>query len=382
MSSDNCAPEPSMLRAIGTPFRWIKRKVFKERETGSSESPRTTPKPEPTSISQGKQFRLDQFRLVSVLGSGGYGKVLLSEHTPSKAYVALKFVEKSNMLENKEFFGHLKMEQRALRTVAHEKHPFLMNYHGCFQTPDHVIFCLEYCGGGDLWQRLRNGPMKEKDVRFYAACVTLGLQFLHEHGFTHRDLKKENILLDRRGFAKICDFGLCEYRPFAKSVMTFICGTRCYMAPELHKKQPYTRAVDWWAMGILIYEMIFGRAAFGGLNVKESIIYDNVTFPREAYASEAAWFIIRKLLTKNPEDRLGYGERGAEMVKNADFFLDIKWDQLLNRTFWNRVVFESAPDDVRNFDSKYTRRSVYFTAKRQIPESSQHIYRSFVDTLE
>lgn len=150
-------------------------------------------------------------------------------------------------------------EKRILAAVTRAGHPFLVNLFGCFQTPEHVCFVMEYSAGGDLMLHIHSDVFSEPRAVFYSACVVLGLQFLHEHKIVYRDLKLDNLLLDTEGYVKIADFGLCkEGMGYGDRTSTF-CGTPEFLAPEVLTDTSYTRAVDWWGLGVLLYEMLVGE---------------------------------------------------------------------------------------------------------------------------
>ncbi|XP_031761491.1 serine/threonine-protein kinase N1-like [Xenopus tropicalis] len=161
---------------------------------------------------------------------------------------------------------------------------------------------------------------------FYSACTVLGLKFLHEHNIVHRDLKPQNILLDRYGYAKIADFGLCKEGIGYMDTITGKCGTLNYMAPEIFTDDSYTRAVDWWSLGIIIYKMLVGKAPFRAKLKEEMIdliVKEDVEFPEGL--DEDAKLLIRNLLCKEPQNRLGSSQQGATDVMRSPFFKGIDW---------------------------------------------------------
>ncbi|KAJ1060656.1 hypothetical protein K5549_016070, partial [Capra hircus] len=316
-----------------------------------------TPGPTLCSPLRKSPLTLEDFKFLAVLGRGHFGKVLLSEFRPSGELFAIKALKKGDIVARDEVES-LMCEKRILAAVTNAGHPFLVNLFGCFQTPEHVCFVMEYSAGGDLsYLAWRPGSLIPASFcSFYSACVVLGLQFLHEHKIVYRDLKLDNLLLDTEGYVKIADFGLCkEGMGYGDRTSTF-CGTPEFLAPEVLTDTSYTRAVDWWGLGVLLYEMLVGESPFPGDDEEEvfdSIVNDEVRYPR--FLSAEAIGIMRRLLRRNPERRLGSSERDAEDVKKQPFFRTLGWDALLARRLPPPFVPTLAGrTDVSNFDEEFT----------------------------
>ncbi|XP_005381155.1 PREDICTED: serine/threonine-protein kinase N1 isoform X6 [Chinchilla lanigera] len=288
---------------------------------------RESPGPSPGLCSSLRKspLTLEDFKFLAVLGRGHFGKVLLSEFRASGELFAIKALKKGDIVARDEVES-LMCEKRILAAVTSAGHPFLVNLFGCFQTPEHVCFVMEYSAGGDLMLHIHSDVFSEPRAIFYSACVVLGLQFLHEHKIVYRDLKLDNLLLDTEGYVKIADFGLCkEGMGYGDRTSTF-CGTPEFLAPEVLTDTSYTRAVDWWGLGVLLYEMLVGESPFPGDDEEEvfdSIVNDEVRYPR--FLSAEAIGIMRRLLRRNPERRLGSSERDAEDVKKQPFFRVRPW---------------------------------------------------------
>uniref|UniRef100_A0A671PF85 protein kinase C n=1 Tax=Sinocyclocheilus anshuiensis TaxID=1608454 RepID=A0A671PF85_9TELE len=324
---------------------------------------------------------LSDFQMIAVLGRGHFGKVLLSEYKRSGKVYAIKALKKGDIVARDEVES-LMCEKRIFETVNSARHPFLVNLFACFQTPEHVCFVMEYTAGGDLMMHIHADVFSETRSVFYSACVVLGLQFLHDNKIVYRDLKLDNLLLDTEGYVKIADFGLCKEGMGHGDRTSTFCGTPEFLAPEILTDTSYTRAVDWWGLGVLIYEMLVGESPFPGDDEEEvfdSIVNDEVRYPR--FLSTEAIGIMRRLLRRNPEKRLGSSERDAEDIKKQPFFRNIDWDALLQR----RVPPPFVPavkgkEDVSNFDAEFTNEAPTLTPPRErrtLSRKDQDYFRDF-----
>uniref|UniRef100_A0A8C2H4U6 protein kinase C n=1 Tax=Cyprinus carpio TaxID=7962 RepID=A0A8C2H4U6_CYPCA len=327
------------------------------------------------------QFSVTDFKCVAVLGRGHFGKVLLAEYKTTGEMFAIKALKKGDIVVRDEV-DSLMCEKRIFETVNSVRHPFLVNLFACFQTKEHVCFVMEYAAGGDLMMHIHADVFSEPRSIFYAACVVLGLEFLHDHKIVYRDLKLDNLLLDTEGYVKIADFGLCkEGMGFRDRTSTF-CGTPEFLAPEVLTETSYTRAVDWWGLGVLIFEMLVGESPFPGDDEEEvfdSIVNDEVRYPR--FLSTEAISIMRRLLRRNPERRLGAGERDAEEVKRHPFFRNMDWTALLAKKI--RPPFLptiKGREDVSNFDNEFTSEAPILTPPREprvLTVSEQEMFVDF-----
>lgn len=329
---------------------------------------------------------VDQFRCISVLGRGHFGKVLLAEYKTTKELFAIKALKKGDIISRDEVES-LMSEKRIFEAANNVRHPFLVNLFACFQTKDHVCFVMEYAPGGDLMMHIHEEVFSEARTMFYSGCVILGLQYLHEHDIVYRDLKLDNLLLDADGYVKIADFGLCkEGMGFGQKTGTF-CGTPEFLAPEVLTETSYTRSVDWWGLGVLIFEMLVGESPFPGDDEEEvfdSIVNDEVRYPR--FLSNDSIALMRRLLRKNPERRLGSSQRDAEDIKKQPFYKDMKWESLLNRKL--KAPFTPTvkhPEDVSNFDVEFTSEEPILTPpkeRRGLSATEQQLFTGFDYTAD
>ncbi|XP_078493562.1 serine/threonine-protein kinase N2-like isoform X2 [Ciona intestinalis] len=322
----------------------------------------------PQPANEKRSIQMSDFRPIAVLGRGHFGKVLLTQHKKTSNMYAIKALKKGDIIARDEI-DSLMVERRIFECATKVNHPFLVNLFACFQTPEHVCFVTEYASGGDLMLHIHTDVFNEPRTVFYTSCVVLGLQYLHDNKIVYRDLKLDNLLLDKDGYLKIADFGLCkEGMGFGDRTGTF-CGTPEFLAPEVLTDTSYTRAVDWWGLGVLIFEMLVGESPFPGDDEEEvfdSIVNDEVRYPR--FLSTDAISIMRRLLRRNPERRLGAGEKDAEDVKRQPFFKRMNWDLL----FQKKIVPQFVPTirsatDVSNFDEEFTTEKPILTPPHENP---------------
>uniref|UniRef100_A0A4W5RZC3 protein kinase C n=1 Tax=Hucho hucho TaxID=62062 RepID=A0A4W5RZC3_9TELE len=337
---------------------------------------------------------LQDFKLIAVLGRGHFGKVLLSEYKRTGSVYAIKALKKGDIVARDEV-DSLMCEKRIFETVNSSHHPFLVNLFACFQTPEHVCFVMEYTAGGDLMMHIHADVFTEPRAVFYAACVVLVLWVDMKHRTHERqtpshpptpssseDLKLDNLLLDTQGYVKIADFGLCkEGMGYGDRTSTF-CGTPEFLAPEVLTDTSYTRAVDWWGLGVLVYEMLVGESPFPGDDEEEvfdSIVNDEVRYPR--FLSTEAIGIMRRLLRRNPERRLGSGEKDADDVKKQPLFRGVDWEALLQRRLPPPFVPNiRGREDVSNFDEEFTAETPALTPpreRRNLSRKDQDCFKDF-----
>ena len=237
-------------------------------------------------------------------------------------------------------------------------HPYIVGMAKAFQTTDKLFFILDYCAGGELFFHLgKSGRFPDERAKFYAAQITLALEYVHSLDIIYRDLKPENVLLDNIGNVRLTDFGLSKQgvRDHSTGANSF-CGTPEYIAPEVLLRLGHGRAVDWWSLGALLFEMITGLPPFYSRNREimfEKIMKADLVFPPGM--SESAKDILSKLLVRDPIKRLGSGEGDADELKQHPYFADIDWKNLEKGNVpapWTPTVYGSL--DTSQFDQEFT----------------------------
>uniref|UniRef100_A0A7N6B393 Serine/threonine-protein kinase Sgk1 n=1 Tax=Anabas testudineus TaxID=64144 RepID=A0A7N6B393_ANATE len=289
----------------------------------------------------------------SVIGKGSFGKVFLAKRKHDEKYYAVKVLQKKIILNRKEQ-KHIMAERNVL--LKNVKHPFLVGLHYSFQTTDKLYFVLDFINGGELFFHLqKERTFPEPRAKFYIAEMASALGYLHSLNIVYRDLKPENILLDQEGHIVLTDFGLCKEGISQTDTTTTFCGTPEYLAPEVLRKQPYDNTVDWWCLGSVLYEMLYGLPPFYSRDTHE--MYDNILHKplvMRPGASGTAWSLLQGLLEKDGTYRLGSKDDFNE-IKAHNFFSSINWDDLEQKRipppFTPKV---SCYCDISNFDPEFT----------------------------
>ncbi|CEQ40832.1 SPOSA6832_02508, partial [Sporobolomyces salmonicolor] len=284
---------------------------------------------------------LGDFDMLDTLGTGTFGKVLLARLRTSPIrpaqtqvhYFAMKVLEKSTVVRLRQV-EHVNSERSTLALI---QHPFVVNLFCTFQDEQNLYLLLEYVQGGELFSHLRRAGRFSADVaRFYIANLVLALEHLHEHDIIYRDLKPENLLIDATGHIKVTDFGFAKYVPDRTYTL---CGTPEYLAPEIITATGHGAAADWWALGVLLFELLAGYPPFfadNPLEIYEKILTGKFGVPH--HIDPVAKDLIRRLLTADLTKRLGNLKNGAQDVKNHQWFEGVDWDAVKRKEIRVRSV--------------------------------------------
>ncbi|XP_041430458.1 serine/threonine-protein kinase N2-like [Xenopus laevis] len=224
------------------------------------------------------------------------------------------------------------VERDVLRLARNTRCPFLVSLFCAFQTEHHAFLAMEFAAGGSLGSLLNTGALTQESTLFYAACITSGIKFLHDRGIIHRDIKPDNVVIDSTGYAQLADFGLCKTGVDHTSEIDEPCGDLSYNAPEILRGERYNRTVDWWSLGITIYEMAVAKLPFTGKTQEE--IFNNIFYSEPDYPSDldsSTISIIEALLDKDPRFRLGSEIDDGEEVQRFRYFRSIDWKALWNK---------------------------------------------------
>ncbi|KJK77481.1 hypothetical protein H634G_07220 [Metarhizium anisopliae BRIP 53293] len=279
-----------------------------------------------TRVTKGK-YSLGDFDILRTLGTGSFGRVHLVQSKHNQRFYAIKVLKKAQVVKMKQV-EHTNDERRMLSDV---KHPFLITLWGTFQDWKNLYMVMDFVEGGELFSLLRkSGRFPNPVAKFYAAEATLALEYLHSKNIIYRDLKPENLLLDRHGHLKITDFGFAKRVP---DKTWTLCGTPDYLAPEVVSNKGYNKSVDWWSLGILIYEMLCGYTPFwdsgSPMRIYENILKGKVKYP--AYINTDAQNLLERLITSDLTKRLGNLYGGSQDVKNHPWFSEVTWDRLARK---------------------------------------------------
>jgi serum/glucocorticoid-regulated kinase 2 len=296
----------------------------------------------------------DSFEFLKVLGRGSFGKVMLVQKKDTEGIFAMKILKKKHLID-KHQVEHTKAERKILMSL---QHPFLMQLRWAFQTDAKLYFILDFYKGGELFFHLKKMKrFSEEQARFFVSEVGLALGHLHSLDIIYRDLKPENILLDENGHICLTDFGLAKELGGDDLSKTF-CGTPEYLAPEVIASVGHGKAVDWWSIGILLYELCVGIPPFYDQNVHSmySKIQKAPLLIPSALSKEVK-SVITKLLHRTPAKRLGSGPRDYEEIQEQPFFCEMDWDGLMAKSTIPPYIpkTKGTDDDVTNFDAAFLR---------------------------
>ncbi|XP_029003112.1 microtubule-associated serine/threonine-protein kinase 3-like isoform X6 [Betta splendens] len=308
------------------------------------------------------------FETIKLISNGAYGAVYLVRHKETRQRFAMKKINRQNLVLRNQI--QQAFVERDILTFA--ENPFVVSMFCSFETRRHLCMVMEYVEGGDCANLVKNmGPLPVEMTRMYFAETVLALEYLHNYGIVHRDLKPDNLLITSMGHIKLTDFGLSKIglmnmttnlyeghieKDTREFVDKQVCGTPEYIAPEVILRQGYGKPVDWWSMGIILYEFLVGCVPFFGDTPEElfgQVVSDEIVWPEgEDTLPSDAQDLITRLLRQSPLDRLGTG--GATEVKYHPFFLGLDWNGLLRQKA-EFIPQLDAEDDTSYFDTRSDR---------------------------
>merc|ERR1719461_1411576 len=290
--------------------------------------------------------KLEEFETIGILGRGAFGTVKLVQDPHSKKSFALKAIRKNQVVELGQQ-THILNEKKVMQML---NNPFLVNLRATYKDEHRVYFLLEVCLGGELFTILRKmRSFDENTARFYSSCVVEAFHYMHERDIIYRNLKPENLVLTAKGYLKVTDFGFAKIVP--NKTFT-LCGTPDYLAPEIVTGQGHGKGVDWWTLGILIYEMLASFPPFFDdepMMTYRKIIQGKFKFPR--YLSAQSKDLISKFLKPKATKRLGVIKGGAALIRQHPWFKDFKWAELKEQTLKPPIKNKvRSSKDLSNFD--------------------------------
>ena len=328
----------------------------------------------------GIKLKAEDFEKYKLLGKGSFGDVFLVKFKSNNQYYAMKILDKKTVVSyNQE--EHTKSERDLMVKV---NCPFIIDIKFAFQDKHNLYLLTEFMQGGELFFHLyREKRFNNEKAKFYAIEIILAIEFLHKKNMMYRDLKPENVLIDKKGHIKLTDFGLSKILSKEKEKTYTICGTPQYLAPEILTCDGYDDAVDWWSLGCIIYKMLTGIDPFH-FSKEESLspeMYEvDIIIPD--YVSKSAKDLIKKLLVPNPKKRLGWGLGGAEKIKNHPFFKDVDWEKAWNKDleppFIPKLIDEL---DLKYFDKGFTDERIESYSEEE-PSSQNVNFKGFTFVTE
>lgn len=295
-----------------------------------------------------KSLSISDFKIISVLGRGSYGKVMLAQRKSDGAYFAIKSIRKKRLIdENK--IESITAERNILIRM---NNPFIVHLHFAFQSETKIFLGLDYAAGGDLFYHMEQvGKVPVDDVRLYIAELAIALNYIHSLGIVYRDVKPENVMLDGNGHILLTDFGLSKDLAHTKDKRTnTFCGTADYLAPEIVKGEDYSFEVDWWALAVLCFEMLTATSPFFHRNKKrllDNIVNSSPQLKLVTDQDAASW--ISFMLVKDPKMRPGFKE-----IKQHPFFKSLNWDDVMNKKCQPGYVPETGIKSLNNFNPEFT----------------------------
>lgn len=354
-------PSPPVIERVPVPSPMLEdqrpqqpQRPISEMSTSTLASVRSAFSPTPSQTSSmirktSSRYTLADFNFIRTLGTGSFGRVHLVKSCHNSRFYAIKVLNKERVVKMKQV-EHTNSEREMLERV---RHPFLVNLWGTFKDCKNLYMVMDFVSGGELFSLLRKSQRFPDPVaKFFAAEVALALDYLHSLDIIYRDLKPENILLAADGHVKVTDFGFAKYVP---DITWTLCGTPDYLAPEVVQSKGYNKSVDWYALGVLIFEMLAGYPPFftedsNPMRLYEKIIAGKIRYP--SYFTEEAKDLLRNLLTADLTKRFGNLANGSRDIFGHAYFSEVDWSRLYRKEIPAPYVPRIEGDgDSSNFDS-------------------------------
>ena len=294
------------------------------------------------------KIKVKDFEKLKTVGLGSYGRVRLCRQKKTGEIFVMKILKKNEIIKQKQV-DHVYSEFNILSTL---KHPFIVQLVGFnFEDPKYIYFVLEYIQGGELFTLLRTkGTFPVPQTKFYIAHIITIFEYLHSKNIVYRDLKPENILINKNGYLKLTDFGFAKILENEKTYT--LCGTPEYLAPEIILNKGHGKAVDWWTLGILLYEMLVGIDPFSDddpMKTYQKILKGKINFPKTI--DKDAKSLIKHLLTQDTSKRFGCLKNGVKDILNHRFFDGFDWKNFVYLTLTPPYIPDvKSEDDTSNFE--------------------------------
>ena len=307
-----------------------------------------------------------KFKILSLLGVGGFGTVFKVRHILTDKIYAMKVMNKNYVIQKK-YLHYVVSEFQIMKSLG--GFPFILDLHYCFQTANYLYLIIDYCPNGDFtYLESVNNP------KLFFAEIILAFEYIHNKGIIYRDLKPENILLDDTGHIKICDFNLAKAGMTENKRADSFCGSPLYFSPEMVLKKGVTFKCDIYGIGLLMYEIIVGKTAYNAYNIQElyeKIKINKINFNVPKLKGDVK-DLIMKMLAKNPEDRIS-----LEDAKKHKYFKDIDFNKVLNKEYGRIETFkknrkkkktEAIEDKMNLKDQEYLERKKFLAQQRELDE--------------
>ena len=281
-------------------------------------------------VNKDEKIGPSNFICLALLGQGSFGEVYLVKKKDSDDFYAMKVLDKCRIAKQN-IFKYVLTERNVL-SVMHN--PFIVKLNYAFQTSEKLFLLLDYCPGGDLSKQLQiQTRFSEEKAKFYICEIILALGELHKNNIIFRDLKPDNVVIDKEGHALLTDFGLSREGVVGKEIAKSFCGSIAYLAPEMLNRCGHGKAVDWYLLGVLFYELLVGVPPYFTANQEQ--IFKNIQKAElyiPPFVSDKAQNLIRSLLKRNPNERLG-SKRDVEEIKEDEYFSDVDWQKVYERKY-------------------------------------------------